>query len=200
MPRKKKTEVKETEVKPIENGEQVQESTPVIVSPLPSIITPEEVLAGKKVSQSVVDEMKDDIAVYLVAQARRELERVTLLNNALDKMQRKYEEKAIEYMTMNDDDTALEYLPTMIGMLQSCLERSYEIIKEVINNEKIMNFSIIQNNITDSEIQIGNSINTGDLADPKSRERVRRAVSEILASLPKEEEIAETEKQEGGGE
>ena len=191
MARKKKEE---------QNIQAQEEQTVAVLPPVQTmeILTPEDVLANKRISQSLVDETRERVAICIVAQARRELERVLSLNKTLDIMQKKYEEKALEYMTLNDDETALEYLPVMIEHLSKCLERSYDLIKEVVNNEKIMNISIIQNNISDSEIQI-NPVNTGDLSDPKSRERVRRAVSQILASLPSEEKIIE-EKENGGGE
>ena len=103
-----------------------------------------------------------------------------------------YQDKALEFMAMNNDPSALEYLPQMIENVSRSLERSYQLIKDVVNNEKIMNLSIVQNNISDSNIQVGGSNSVVvDLSDPKSRERVRRAVAEILSSLPQEGEIIE---------
>ena len=148
------------------------------------VLRPEDIIAKRPFSQSLVNETKEDLNVFLVAQARLELERVMSLTKTLDKMQAMYQEKALEYMADNDDQSALEYLPIMIENLSKCLDRSYALINNVVNNEKIMNFSIVQNNITDSNIQINEANNPTDLADPKSRERVRKAVAEILSNLP----------------
>lgn len=155
-------------------------------------LRPEDVIANKTFSQSLIDETKDSVSIFLVAQARQELERIVKMTEFLDKAQAMYQDKALEFMAMNNDPSALEYLPQMIENVSRSLERSYQLIKDVVNNEKIMNLSIVQNNISDSNIQVGGSNSVvADLSDPKSRERVRRAVAEILSSLPQEGEIIE---------
>lgn len=161
--------------------------------PQVEVLRPEDVIANKPISQSLIDDTKDSLSIMLVAQARREFEKIIKATETLDKMQEMYQDKALEYMADNNDQSALEYLPVMIETISKSLDRSYALIKDVVNNEKIMNLSIIQNNITDSNIQVGNNSLATELADPQSRERVRRAVAEILASLPQQGESGEGE-------
>ena len=161
-----------------------------------SIITTDDIVQNKPISQEIVEDMKSQIRVYLIARAREELEQVMKLTSTLDKMQIMYQEKALQYMADHDDETALTYLPPMIKTITSCLENSYNIINEVIGNEKIMTFQMIQNNVSDSTISIGssNSQYTGTLEDPISRERVRNVLAEILKDV-KDQEVDMTDEE-----
>lgn len=158
--------------KKIQEPETTQELVPVYV---------EDVVGNKIVSQDVVDTTRDQLKVFLVAQARRELTRVIKLTETLDKIQDKYQDKVLEYMDNHDDDTAINYLPVMIETITKCLENSYNIINRVVGNEKIMTFQVVQNNI---EVGSMNSTVIGNLEDASSREKVRKAVEQILANLP----------------
>jgi len=131
-------------------------------------------------SQELVDSTKDLIRVHLVLQAKRELERVIELTETLDVIQRKYQEKVIQYIQDHDDESAISYLPQMMDNISKCLERSYSIINQVVGNDKIMNYQITQNNMN---ISGKNSAFEGDLADPQSREKIRYVMREILGDI-----------------
>lgn len=146
-------------------------------------LTPGEVLSGTPIAQEAVDEVRDQIRILLVLQAKNELQKVISLSKTLDTIQAKYQEVAMNYITNAPDEEALVMLPQIIETLTKCLETSYAIINKVVGNEKIMNFQVI-NNISDSTIEIGSKSETviGDLTDPVSRDRVRRVVAEVLKS------------------
>ena len=89
----------------------------------------------------------------------------------------------------------------MIDTINRSLEKSYAIINNIVGNDKIMNFQIIQNNISDSTIEVNGSTSIiGDLSDPISREKVRYVMRELLNDVDtlvesKEvEEVHEVEK------
>lgn len=154
---------------------------PVIVEPTLTPVSIDDVIANKYISQDVVDVTREQLKVFLVAQARLELEKVTKATRVLDKMQDMYQNRALQYMAEHDDDTALEYLPVMIETITNCLSNSYNMISKVVGNEKIMTFQVVQNNI-----EVGSSHSTvlANLEDASSREKVRKAVEQILADLP----------------
>lgn len=146
-------------------------------------------------TQESVEENKNQIRIYLIAQAKKELEQVMRMSATLDKMQTMYQEKALQYMADHDDETALAYLPGMIKTITDCLEISYNIINKVVGNEKIMTFQMIQNNVSDSTINIGSSQSsyTGTLEDPRSRERVRNVLAEIIKDVQAQEDKVKTQ-------
>lgn len=162
--RKRKVEPTESEVAVVEP------TTKTLIEPL---------------SQELVDSTKELIRVHLVLQAKRELERVIELTETLDAIQRKYQEKVLQYIQDHDDESAILYLPQMMDNISKCLERSYSIINQVVGNDKIMNYQITQNNINDSTINVSgkNSSFEGDLADPQSREKIRYVMREILGDI-----------------
>lgn len=146
----------------------------------------DDVLANKIISQDVVDNTRDQLKIFLVAQARRELTRVIKLTETLDKIQDKYQDSILEFIADNDNTSAVKYLPMMIETITKCLENSYNIINRVVGNEKIMTFQVVQNNIEVGSVQ---STVLGNLEDATSREKVRKAVAEIIASLPENTEL-----------
>ena len=153
-----------------------------------------DILSGKQVSQQMVDATKDQIRMCLVAQARNEIEKVIRLTKTLDKIQDKYQEKVLEYIAEHDDESAVAYLPQMIDTINRSLEKSYAIINNIVGNDKIMNFQIIQNNISDSTIEVNGSTSIiGDLADPVSREKVRYVMRELLNDVDTLVEAKEVE-------
>lgn len=130
-----------------------------------------------------VDKAKDQMRIFLVAQARKELERIIKLTATLDKLQEKYQSKIDEYLENHDDESAIQYLPSMIDTITKCMERSNSIISQITGNDKIMNFQFVSNNSTNT-INIDNSNSTVvNLEDPTSRMKVRDTVKSILVMM-----------------
>lgn len=140
-----------------------------------------DVLANQPIAQSVVDATIEQLQIFMVARAREELIRVIELTKTLDKIQDKYQQKINEYIETHDDEKMLSTLPMMIDTITRSLEYSYKLIKDVMGNDKLMTFQVVQNNI-----EVGNSNSTvvANLEDPLARDRVRRAVTQIINSLP----------------
>lgn len=142
-----------------------------------------QVVNGLVPDEDVVNNTKDQLRVFLIAQAKKELERVIKLTNTLDLLETKYQNKVEEYIEEHNDDSAIMYLPVMIENITKCLERSQEIISKVIGNDKIMNFSISSNNTIN--IDSNNQTLNLNLQDPQSRNRVINAVKSIIEDINK---------------
>lgn len=135
--------------------------------------------------ESGMETTKNQLRVFLVAQARRELERVIKLTLTLDKLQDKYQEKIEEYLENHDTEEAVVYLPIMIDTITKCINRSNDIISKVVGDDKIMNFQFISND--NKTINIDNSGTNNpmqiNLEDPASRMKVREAVNAVLQMM-----------------
>lgn len=155
---------------------------PVVENTEVAVLSPSEMLLNGMVSQDNVDLTLTQIRAIMIGQAKLNLEKVISLTKTLDQIQDLYQERALRYALTHDDDSSLVYLPRMIETITTCLEASYSMINRVVSNEKIMNFSVVQNNISDSTIKIesAKSSYTGTLKSPISRERVRSIALEIL--------------------
>ena len=121
----------------------------------------------------------------LIAQARRELERVLKLTNLLDKVQEKYQDKVFDYIENHDDESAIGYLPRMIDVISQCLDRSQKLIHDIALDEKF-NLTVIDASTTVNNTNI-ESINGLDLSSALERNHVREAVNSILDLLKKEQ-------------
>ena len=129
-----------------------------------------------------IDATKQQIGVFLIAQAQRELKRVIKLTNTLDMLQDKYEDKINEYIENNDDETAITYLPVMIDTIAKCLDRSNNIISKVImdkNLETINNLMIVTQNNQQINLNNTNEIRS-KIEDPASRAKIRDSVEKML--------------------
>jgi len=127
------------------------------------------------------DKNKDIIKSALILQAKRELERVLRLTDTLDKIQAKYENKVLERLDSNCNDS---YLITAMNVITQCLERSQKILRDIAISDKFSvalidaSTSVTNNNI---ENIIGINLDTAS-----SRDRVRNAVTAIMKSLNEE--------------
>ena len=135
--------------------------------------------------------IKNQIGMYLLAEAQTQLQANVKLIDTLNILQDKYIAKSMQYIEENDDETAVEYLPKMIDNIAKCLTMSNNIISSVVENKGIQNLMII--NQDNRQINLnGNEEETKvALEDPVSREKVREAVSKILAFV--ETEVNNTE-------
>lgn len=153
-----------------------------IIKPSNEEFTMEGVVNGILPTEVAVDKTRDQIRVFMVAQARRELERVITLTDAINKLEDKYIRAANGYLDLyNDPETGVTYIPQMLDTLSKSLARSNDLITKITGNKSLMEFVLQQqNNIT---IEGGsNPYSDIDLTDSTSRERVRNFVESILQS------------------
>lgn len=121
--------------------------------------------------------VQDQLKVFLVAQARNELNRVIKLTEFLDKLESSFMTKANQYMM--DDSLTLKQYSDIISVITSLLSRSNDIIYGVLKDDSLM--TILNTTIYSSDN--GETTTTSvaaQLKDPQSRERVRAVISQII--------------------
>lgn len=124
-------------------------------------------------SSKVTDQLK----VFLVAQARNELQKIIQLTKFLDKLEENLMIKVGDAITQ--DKLSLKQYSDIIETIQTLLERSNSIISEVLKDDSLT--TITSTTIYQSS---GNSTQTmsitSRLQDAQSRERVRNVLQKIL--------------------
>lgn len=131
-----------------------------------------------------IEDTKNDIKIFLINQAKRELKRIISLTNTLDNLQDKYQEKVTEFIddNQNNNQMMVECLPEFIKVITSCLERSENIIKQVMTDKTLNNINV--NMLT----QINNNNTTSlELEDAQSRSKVREIVKTLLSTIEETE-------------
>lgn len=137
-------------------------------------------------TQINTEETKEQLKVFLLAEAKTQLNVCIKLINVLDMLQDKYSEKIVEYIADNDDETAIEYLPKMITNITKQLANANEIINTVMSNEDIKNLMVINQDNRQINIGEGEDAVRTAIEDPVSREKVRETVSKIFKMIEEE--------------
>lgn len=132
---------------------------------------------------SLFESSKLQMRIFLVEQAKRELNAIIKYTKLLDKLQDKYEEKLTEYLDdSNNENVLITALPYFINHISKCIDRSNSIIKEILGNNKLMDILYVnmsQNNTTN----VSNNYLASNLSDPQSRQKVRNTISKILSQI-----------------
>lgn len=125
-------------------------------------------------SSTVTDQLK----VFLVAQARNELQKIIQLTQFLDKLETNLMNKVDDAIATNS--MSLRQYSDIIDVIKTLLERSNSIVSEVLKDDSlttITSTTVYQApNGTTQTMSI-----TSRLQDPQSRERVRNVLQQILA-------------------
>lgn len=119
----------------------------------------------------------DQLKVFLIAQARNELNRVLKLTKFLDRLETSFMDKVDS--AIQSDSLTLRQYNDIINVTTSLLSRSNEIISKVLKDDSltmIMNTTVYQ---TDTSSQTSSSV-VANLKDPQSREKVRNVIQQIL--------------------
>lgn len=125
-------------------------------------------------SSKVTDQLK----VFLIAQARNELQRVVKLTQFLDKLESKFMNKVNQEMDM--DALTLRQYSDIISTITDLLSRSNSIISQILKDDSLM--TILNTTIYTSGSSTTVSSAVSSLKDPQSRERVRTVIQNILFS------------------
>ncbi len=124
-------------------------------------------------SSKVTDQLK----VFLVAQARNELQKIIQLTEFLDRLEHNLIQKVDQAITA--DSLSLKQYSEVIELIKTLLERSNTIISEVLRDDSlttITSTTIYQSSTGNMQTM---SI-TSRLQDAQSRERVRNVLQQIL--------------------
>lgn len=118
-------------------------------------------------------ETQNKLKVGMLLQAKNSLKRILKLTNILDKL---YDEivNRMEYDITTTDTASLMYSADYIS---KALQDTNKLIMDLINNDKIQNFFIIDNS---KNINVNTDSN---ILDANSREKIRTAANVILNNL-----------------
>jgi len=170
----------------MESDEKVAETNITMSVPDKDLIDLKNISEGDLSTANTVDYTKNQLALFLIMQARKELKRIVKLTEALDTLQDVYVDKSMEFlMRTGDAQTSIEYIPSMMENIMKCLERSSNVISKVMSDKNIANLLIVD--ASDKSINIGNpeDLRTG-IDDPVSRSKIREAISKVVAYLEEE--------------
>lgn len=138
------------------------------------------------ITQALSANTADNMKAFLLVYSRSQLSRVVTLTNALSKL----EDQLISQATTNPECyNNPETLMAIIRTLQNSLNQSLSLIKQVTTDESYLNV-IIQNTQVVNNTLNNYNVRAPIIANQDSRDKVRTAVSTILAKF---EEIAANE-------
>lgn len=138
------------------------------------------------ITQALSANTADNMKAFLLVYSRSQLSRVVTLTNALSKL----EDQLISQATNNPECyNNPEALMAIIRTLQNSLNQSLSLIKQVTTDESYLNV-IIQNTQVVNNTLNNYNVRAPIIANQDSRDKVRTAVSTILAKF---EEIAANE-------
>lgn len=124
-------------------------------------------------SSKVTDQLK----VFLVAQARNELQKIIQLTEFLDKLENNLIKKVDDAIAK--DSLSLKQYSEVIELIKTLLERSNAIISEVLKDDSLT--TITSTTVYQSPTGSMQTMSiTSRLQDAQSRERVRNVLQQIL--------------------
>jgi hypothetical protein len=124
------------------------------------------------------DKLTTQVKIFLLAQARRELERVVKLTDFLDNLESHYMDK----INNSWEEVSLKEYPTVIATISASLKRSSDILQSVVKDDSLTSLFLIDNS-TKIGLEGENRLPTLDLKTSKSRENVRNIVSMITKAI-----------------
>lgn len=122
----------------------------------------------------------DNMKAFLLIYSRSQLNRVVSLTNALGKL----EDQLIQRAIANPEEYDPNTLMSIIRVLQNSLNQAINLIKQVTTDESYLSVIIQNTQVINNSL---NQYNSGPvmpvLANQDSRDKVRHAVSMILAKV-----------------
>lgn len=138
------------------------------------------------ITQALSANTADNMKAFLLVYSRSQLSRVVTLTNALGKLE---DQLIVQANTNPECYNNPEALMAIIRTLQNSLNQSLNLIKQVTTDESYLNV-IIQNTQVVNNTLNNYNVRAPIIANQDSRDKVRTAVSTILAKF---EEIAANE-------
>lgn len=129
-----------------------------------------------------VNHTRNQMKLFILAQARSQLAKVLELNNKLDKWIDKYTEKAEE--RMSSQDITPEEISVYMKQIIELIDRSNSMIKSVIGDEKLINLMYLDMSSNVTNNNSGSVVTTSEIdSSPVSRNKIRTAVSSIIGAI-----------------
>lgn len=127
-----------------------------------------------------LDTTKEQIKLFLLAEARNNLIRIVKMTNFLNSVEDKFQEKVTK--SMENDAIPMEYYSEIISTIMISLQRSSEIVSKVLKDDTLTNLILIDNSTAINSNNGSNSVSS-ILASTDSRDRVSKAVQKVLSMI-----------------
>lgn len=172
---------------PKDDNNEVQLSDPKNLDPLDVM---KEISKGntdrKDISIFVDSKLSENqMKMFVIAQAKRELQKVIKFSEMLDKVQNRFEERIVNNLVAVPDYE----LPKIMTMLMDCIDRSNNLIGSIIKDKDLLQLLVIDNS---KNLTVNNSIEgsvEGEIGSPmmdvSSRRKVINAVKYVLGNMDK---------------
>lgn len=134
----------------------------------------------EELASTEVNSAKAQMKMFIIAQAKSQLQKVLDLNEKLDKWTDTYTKRAEEEMA-NNPNISPEQISVYMTQIMGMIDRSFAMIKEVASDEKLLNLMYLDlsQNVTNNNNVSGTSSNTA-IIDSKSRAKIRETVTAVL--------------------
>lgn len=125
----------------------------------------------------------NQIKLFKLAQAKKELSRVLMFTRMLQKIEDSYSGKLMQ--AIESDAIKLEDYAGFIDTINSMISRSNAIISSVLKDDTLANIVLVNNTNIHSQNNnlISSSPSLGTLTDPDSRDRVMKTVNNVMNIL-----------------
>lgn len=119
------------------------------------------------------EQTKNQISMFLMAQAKNELNRIVKLVTFLDEVEAKYMDTAQELMTQYPDNLTL--VQNIMETLEKSINRSNELLTQLLKDDKLNRYVIPQNSENSEE-------NTSGITK-ESRDNIREFAGKMLSMV-----------------
>lgn len=134
-----------------------------------------DLISKNKVKSAALGQSSDSVnqfKLFLVAQAKNELRRIVKLTNYLDTVENRFIETSTMLMSEYPDN--LSIISEVMKSLTSCINRSNELITQVVSDEKLNSY-VFTSDIAAIDESSGISL--------ESRNKIRAMASRILSQI-----------------
>ena len=143
----------------------------------------------------------NQIKLFKLAQAKKELSRVLKLTRMLEKIEDSYTEKLTD--AIDNGEIKLKEYSGFIDTINGMIARSNDIIYSVLKDDTLANIVLVNNttNIHNQNNVISDSPSLSNLTDPDSRDRVMKTVNNVMNILDQiaKSETVDTDESENDG-
>lgn len=126
---------------------------------------------------------ENQIKMFIIAQAKRELQKIIKFSEMLDVVERRFEERIIN----NINEVPDYQLGNIMSMIMGCIDRSNNMISNVIKDKELLNLLIIDNSknvtVNSTENSEENLMKSLGLPDTRSRKNIINAVVSVINNM-----------------
>lgn len=128
---------------------------------------------------------ENQIKMFIIAQAKRELQKIIKFSEMLDVVEKRFEERIVN----NINEVPDYQLGNIMSMIMGCIDRSNSMISNVIKDKELLNLLIIDNskNVTVNNVDSNeeNMMKSLGIPDTRSRKNIINAVVSVINNMDK---------------